>query len=99
MKHLIIKKNKIFLVTIIFIFSLNFIFSQSDNQKDLNSWTTIGIEYKLNNKWEFSLEEQLRLKEDISVIDEEVSKYGLKMDKVIERNKWVSVKYLKYFLN
>ncbi len=38
-------------------------------------------------------------KEDISVIDEEVSKYGLKMDKVIERNKWVSVKYLKYFLN
>ncbi len=34
-------------------------------------------------------------KKDIPVIDEEVSKYGLKMDKVIERNNWVSVKYLK----
>ncbi len=76
MKHLIIKKNKIFLVTIIFIFSLNFIFSQSDSQKDLNSWTTIGIEYKLNTKWEFSLEEQLRLKEDISVIDETFTQFN-----------------------
>jgi len=34
-------------------------------------------------------------KEDIPVIDEEVSKYGLKLDKQIERNNWVALKYVK----
>jgi ribosomal protein L11 methyltransferase len=33
--------------------------------------------------------------EDIPIIDAEVSKYGLKLDKIIERNNWVSLKYLK----
>ena len=33
--------------------------------------------------------------EDISVIDEEVSKYGLKLDKQLERNNWVALKYVK----
>jgi len=32
---------------------------------------------------------------DIPIIDSEVSKYGLKLDKIIERNNWVSLKYLK----
>jgi ribosomal protein L11 methyltransferase len=34
-------------------------------------------------------------KEDIPIINEEVSKYGLKLDKTIERNNWVALKYLK----
>jgi ribosomal protein L11 methyltransferase len=34
-------------------------------------------------------------KEDIPTIDAEVSKYGLQMQKTIERNNWVSLKYLK----
>jgi ribosomal protein L11 methyltransferase len=33
--------------------------------------------------------------EDIPIIDAEVSKYGLKLDKTIERNNWVSLKYIK----
>jgi len=33
--------------------------------------------------------------EDIPIIDAEVSKYGLTLDKIIERNNWVSLKYLK----
>jgi ribosomal protein L11 methyltransferase len=33
--------------------------------------------------------------EDIPIIDTEVSKYGLKLDKVIDRNNWVAVKYIK----
>ncbi|MFL0078001.1 50S ribosomal protein L11 methyltransferase [Tenacibaculum maritimum] len=34
-------------------------------------------------------------KEDIPVINEEVIKYGLKLDKTLERNNWVALKYLK----
>ncbi len=33
--------------------------------------------------------------EDIPVIDTEVSKYGLKLEKYIERNNWVALKYTK----
>lgn len=34
-------------------------------------------------------------KDDIPVINAEVSKYGLQLQKTIERNNWVSLKYLK----
>ena len=34
-------------------------------------------------------------KEDIPIIDAEVSKYGLKLEKQIERNSWVALKYVK----
>ncbi|MCL4135306.1 UNVERIFIED_CONTAM: hypothetical protein GTU68_025499 [Idotea baltica] len=33
--------------------------------------------------------------EDIPIIDAETSKYGLKLDEIIERNNWVALKYLK----
>ena len=34
-------------------------------------------------------------KEDIPIMDETVSKYGLKLDRTIERNNWVSLRYIK----
>jgi ribosomal protein L11 methyltransferase len=34
-------------------------------------------------------------KEDIPIIDAEVSKYGLKLENQIERNNWVALKYVK----
>ena len=34
-------------------------------------------------------------KEDIPIIDAEVKKYGLRLDRTIERNNWVSLRYLK----
>jgi ribosomal protein L11 methyltransferase len=34
-------------------------------------------------------------KEDIEIIDNEVAKYGLILDKTLERNNWVSLKYIK----
>lgn len=34
-------------------------------------------------------------REDISVIDEEAARYDLKMDRIIESNNWVALKYLK----
>lgn len=45
-------------------------YAQSDDTKDLEGWSSIGIEYKLNKKWSFELEEQLRLDENISEIGE-----------------------------
>ena len=47
----------------------NLSYGQTDND-DWASWSTIGIEYKLNKKWNFGIEEQLRLKENISEVDE-----------------------------
>lgn len=35
-------------------------------------------------------------KEDIQTIDEEALKYSLKKEIVLEKNKWVSIKYLKF---
>ncbi|WP_282054165.1 DUF2490 domain-containing protein [Maribacter luteus] len=50
--------------------------SQSVDTDDLESWTSIGLKYKLNKKWSFTLEEQLRLDENIS----EISKYFTELD-------------------
>lgn len=33
--------------------------------------------------------------EDISIIDKEVSKYKLSLDKTLERNNWVALRYQK----
>lgn len=52
------------------IFFINITNAQTNVDKDWASWNTIEIEYKLNKKWIFGLEEQLRLKENISVVDE-----------------------------
>lgn len=42
-------------------------YAQTDT--DWASWNTIGVEFELNKKWSFGLEEQLRFKENISVVD------------------------------
>jgi len=43
---------------------------------DLAAWNGIEIEYKLDKKWAFDLEVQLRLKENISVIDEYFTQFN-----------------------
>ncbi|MDO5970692.1 DUF2490 domain-containing protein [Flavivirga aquimarina] len=57
---------KIILLTLLF---TNTGYTQTDDTNDLASWNTIAIEYQLNKKWSFSLEEQLRLKNNVSEID------------------------------
>ncbi len=44
-------------------------YGQTEGEKDWASWNTIGIEYKLNDKWSFGLEEQFRLKENFTAVD------------------------------
>ncbi len=64
------KKYKQSIVKLLLIITVLFTsknYAQTDS--DWASWNTIGVEYKLNEKWSFALEEQVRLKENISVVD------------------------------
>lgn len=67
-----LQEKKQIIVQLIFI---NFLFLSTislaqESNKDWASWTSVGIDYKLNKKWTFGLEEQFRLKEDFSAVDE-----------------------------
>mgnify|MGYP000751883907 CR=1 FL=1 len=59
--------KSIVLFSLILMSTVNF--GQNEGDKDWASWNTIGIEYKLNDKWSFGLEEQFRLKENFSAVD------------------------------
>ncbi|WP_166461178.1 DUF2490 domain-containing protein [Flavicella sediminum] len=63
------KKLKIILLLCVFSFGISSAQS-SDDQQDLESWTSIALKYKINKKWEVELQEQFRLKENISVTDQ-----------------------------
>ncbi|GAA3650572.1 DUF2490 domain-containing protein [Flavivirga jejuensis] len=69
MKVLKIWKLLYFKIILVGIFFTNASYSQTDDTNDLASWNTIAIKYKLNKKWSFGLEEQLRLKSNVSEID------------------------------
>lgn len=60
-------KTKLLCLTV-FLLCFMHSFSQSDDTEDLENWSSIRLKYKLNKKWSFELEEQLRLDEDISEI-------------------------------
>lgn len=60
-------KTKLLCLTV-FLLCVMHSFSQSDDTEDLENWSSIRLKYKLNKKWSFELEEQLRLDEDISEI-------------------------------
>ncbi|MBU3009951.1 DUF2490 domain-containing protein [Polaribacter vadi] len=68
----IYKKNKNAIIKIVFVnfLLLSNISLAQEGDKDWASWNIIGIEYKLNKKWNFGLEEQFRLKENFSAVDE-----------------------------
>ncbi|WP_248723440.1 DUF2490 domain-containing protein [Seonamhaeicola sp. ML3] len=51
-------------------------FSQNQDTRDLESWTGINLKFKLNKKWAFNLEGQLRMKEYITEVSEYFSDFG-----------------------
>ena len=51
------------------IFLLSLFSHLSFAQSDFKLWNSIGLKYKVNSKLSFGLEEQLRLKENISAVD------------------------------
>jgi hypothetical protein len=71
MKNILYKFKELFVKLLLLnIFLLaNINFAQTEGDKDWASWNTIGVEYKLNDKWSFGIEEQFRLKENFSAVD------------------------------
>ena len=62
------KLKHIKIVAFLFLIITNVSFSQSDTN-DLSLWSSIGINYSPTKKLDFELEQQLRLKENISETD------------------------------
>ncbi|SFS38752.1 DUF2490 domain-containing protein [Lutibacter maritimus] len=73
------KFNKTISNTILFFFLVASGITYSQNS-DLGNWTAIELEYKFNKKLSFGLEEQLRLKENISQIDEYFTEISTEYD-------------------
>lgn len=70
-------------------------YASAQNENDLESWTSIGLKYKINKKWGLELQEQFRLKENISVTDQ----YFTQLDGSYKLNKNISfgagLRYIK----
>ncbi len=67
----------------------------TNNNKSYRLSAPIYVTYKKNkitisNVWQSQIE-----KLSYTIIDAEVSKYGLKLETFIERNNWVALKYNK----
>lgn len=52
------------------------LFSQAEN--DLSNWTSILIRYEIDDNWDLGLEGQLRLKSNISTVDEYFSEFSIR---------------------
>ncbi len=61
------KYESLFIFAGIFLF-VNTSFSQESDPSDFETWTSAAVKYKANKKWDFGLEQQLRLKENSSVV-------------------------------
>ena len=88
------KPFKILTFCSIFILCIsNFSYSQSNN--DFGAWSTVALEYKFNKKLSFSLEEQVRLKENISQIDEYFTEISTEYDLTKNFSIGAGARYIK----
>lgn len=65
-----LKRNKYSRLTALVLFIAVISTGFSQTTKDFETWSSIGIAYKLTEKWDFGLEEQLRLKNNSSEVDQ-----------------------------
>jgi len=63
------------ILTFLTIFIVNTVFSQT-NTNDFSTWFSAELNYKLDKKWTFSVQEQLRLKENASTTDSYFTQLG-----------------------
>lgn len=70
-------------------------FSYSQEEKDLESWNSLLLKYKVNEKLGFDLGGQLRLKENISEISEYFSEFGVNYTFFKGFNLGIGLRYIK----
>lgn len=81
---MIFSKNNHFLFFLISAFFLviisNKAYSQADDNKDFAFWSSVGVKYSLGDKLKFSLDQNVRLKEQASELDEYFTELGIKYE-------------------
>ena len=87
-----IKKEIILLILIVSFVSVTF--SQTNNNS-FSAWFSAELNYKLNKKWTFSIQEQLRLKEDASVTDSYFTQLGAEYALTKRIDVAVNYRYIK----
>jgi hypothetical protein len=63
-------KNYTIVVLLIIVFSYNKNYSQENDEKDFALWSSVGVDYSPIKSLKFGIEQNLRLKEDASEVDE-----------------------------
>lgn len=63
--------------------------------RDLESWTSAKLKYRHSNKLDFSLEQQLRLKDDASTVDQYFTEFTVGYDILKPLNLAVGARYVK----
>ena len=71
-------KTRTFIAVLTCIFTLPLFAQDTIVVQDLETWSSISANYKLNKKWSLSLEEQLRLKSNSSELDQFFTEVGTK---------------------
>jgi len=69
------KGIRIFLIALVVVIAPSKLYSQET--QDFNSWSAVELKYELDSRWEFSLEGQLRLKDNASTIDNYFGEFGI----------------------
>lgn len=63
--------------------------------RDLESWTSATLKYKHSKKLDFSLEQQLRLKDDASTIDQYFTEFSVGYDILKPLNLTLGARYIR----
>lgn len=77
-------KTKTIIVTLIFsVLGISNAFTQNGEYitvRDFNTWSSIGLEYKFSPNWDIALEEQMRLKNNSSEVDQYFTELSINHD-------------------
>ena len=75
--HNIVVKTKRYIVRIVLVFAPCYAIAQED-LNDFNTWTALELKYDATKKWNFTLEAQLRLKENSTTVDTYFGEFGVR---------------------
>jgi hypothetical protein len=90
-------KNKMMLLIFVILIT-DITFSQTNNN-DFSTWLSAELNYKLNKKWTFGVQEQLRLKENASTTDSYFTQFSASYKITKGLDLGVGYRYIKFHDN